>query len=582
MNRKILIRLPILLAGAGLVFVSIFAFQLGLDNDPGWGGSRYVMLLLGLGLILFGCLYWITPSVSNWFQKRAGTPAFFSQPIQQQRAPSAILTGAGLTIALLVAAYLYVWILTFGTMDQWAKGKNYYGRLTQAFQHGQVYLLDEPNPALLQLENPYDHHQRKGLDYLWDTSLYEGKYYLYWGPVPAVMGWIWSTFTTRLTLDSGLVFLFVFGIALFLTLLLRRLHLDGWISRWGMWGGIAVAIFNVPSVWLLTRPTYYEVSIAGGQFFITAGFYLYYLAFRSPSPKKLWIFLSAWMFAFAGGTRINLLPFVVIMGAVMLFHAHVKNSGKVSDSIPAFAAISIPLILTAAGLAWYNYIRFDSALEFGHRYQLTGPSLTADYGDTISTGYVLPNLYTYVFRLPELSREFSFLRVPWIRQEMWPSFIHLPEHYYYTEPVAGILFIVPIVGLAACLLAVMMWRLLNGDISFTKKPLREWSIVSWLALALFGYVAIQMLILLVFINSAMRYLVDVTPALLLLVVLFAGFYVRAFISKKYQMQFMLFAWILLTAATVIFGFLIGFTGDKNLFLNNNPALFYQLLERFSF
>lgn len=582
MKRKVLIRLPIILAGAGLVFVSIFAFQLGLDNNPAWGTAHYQTLLLGLGLILFGCLHWITPAVSNWFQKYAGAPGFFSQPVPPPRPPSASWSGAGLTLALLAAAYAYIWILTFGVMNQWTKGKNYYGRLAQAFQHGQAHLLDTPNSALLQLENPYDHRQRKGLEYLWDTSLYDGKHYLYWGPVPAAMGWVYSTLTARPTLDSALVFLFVFGVAAFSALLLRRLHLDGWLPQWVMWGGVAIAVFNVPLVWLLTRPTHYEVSIAGGQFFIMAGFYLYYLAFRQPAPQPAFLFLSSWMFALAGGTRVNTLPFIAAAGAAALFHAYVKNNRKFSDSIPAFAAVSIPLVLTAAALAWYNYIRFGSILEFGHRYQLTGPSLTANYSDIVSASYILPNLYAYVFRPPELNGAFPFLRVPWIKPNMWPFFIRLPEHYYYTEPVAGILFITPTVSFTACLLAAFLWRLLNGDVSCRIKSPPVWSPALQLALSMLGYFIIQMFILLVFINSAMRYLADVFPALLLLCVLFTGFYARNFIVQKYQMQLLSLTWGLFAVATAVFGFLIGFTGDKNLFLNNNPRLFYQLFEWFSF
>jgi hypothetical protein len=33
--------------------------------------------------------------------------------------------------------------------------------------------------------------------------------------------------------------------------------------------------------------------------------------------------------------------------------------------------------------------------------------------------------------------------------------------------------------------------------------------------------------------------------------------------------------------TVLAGFLIGFTGDKNNFLNQNPALYYRLVEWFT-
>ena len=352
---------------------------------------------------------------------------------------------------------MYVWIITIGRIDKWPSGKNYYWMLSQAFKHGQTHLLVEPNPELLKLENPYDYRQRKGLEYLWDTTLYNGKYYLYWGPVPAVLGVIVSSVTSRPVTDTGLVFFFVIGIALFSILLLRDIHKEYQPPAWVFWGGVLAAAVNIPLIWMLTRPKFYEVSISGGQFFMMVGFFAMFRAFRSGVPHKGYIAFSAVAFGLAGATRINLLPSVVFLAIVIFWQIYVVNQRKVSESIPALAAAFLPLALIACSLFWYNYDRFGSIFEFGHRYQLTGPSLTANYKDISSVKYIIPNLYTYVFRLPSLSRNFPFLTIPWIKSEMWPSFIHLPEHYYYTEPVAGIIVIVPLIGLAVLLLIRLLW-----------------------------------------------------------------------------------------------------------------------------
>ena len=101
---------------------------------------------------------------------------------------------------------------------------------------GKPHLLVEPNPELLKLENPYDYHQRRDLEYLWDTTLYNGKYYLYWGPVPAVLGVIVSSITSKPVTDTGLVFFFVIGIALFSILLLRDIYKEYQVSCLGILG----------------------------------------------------------------------------------------------------------------------------------------------------------------------------------------------------------------------------------------------------------------------------------------------------------------------------------------------------------
>jgi hypothetical protein len=72
-------------------------------------------------------------------------------------------------------------------MWAWTPYTRYYDRQADAFLAGSLSLLEKPPAELLALANPYDYHNREGLGYLWDASLYRGKYYLYWGPVPALV-----------------------------------------------------------------------------------------------------------------------------------------------------------------------------------------------------------------------------------------------------------------------------------------------------------------------------------------------------------------------------------------------------------
>jgi hypothetical protein len=605
--------LPIILGGIGLILVSIFAFQLGLDNDPGWGASRYRMLALGLGIVLFGTAYWFMPIMSMGFEdvkNRLSKSTFFQgvnkllkkmeapiqKPVQLIRDSSLAvrirssklfgwLSRNQSTIWLILLGcclvWMYVWIITIGRIDTWPSGRNYYWLLTQAFKHGQTHLLVEPNPELLKLENPYDYRQRKGLEYLWDTTLYNGKYYLYWGPVPAVLGVIVSSITSKPVTDTGWVFFFVIGIALFSVLLLRDIYKEYRLPSWVFWGGSLAAAVNIPLIWMLTRPKFYEVSISGGQFFLMTGFFAMFRAFRSDTPHKGYIAFSTIAFGLAGATRINLLPSVVFLAIVIFWRIYAINRRKIRESIPAFAVAFLPLALIACSLFWYNFNRFGSIFEFGHRYQLTGPSLTADYKDISSVKYIIPNLYTYVFRLPSLSQNFPFLTIPWIKSEMWPSFIHLPEHYYYTEPVAGIIIIIPLIGLTVLLLMRLFWLFINGELSLSgNKAGAVNSMFSWFGFSMLGYVVIQMAILLIFINSAMRYLLDISPALIVLSTMYVGYYEQSVEKNPYLIKLILCAWILASLLTVVSGFFIGFTGDKNIFLNQNPQLYYQLYNWF--
>ena len=66
-----------------------------------------------------------------------------------------------------------------GLWTTWLNRTSYYDLLATAFSHGQTALEVQPDPALLKLENLYELNSREGIPFLWDASLYKGKYYLY-------------------------------------------------------------------------------------------------------------------------------------------------------------------------------------------------------------------------------------------------------------------------------------------------------------------------------------------------------------------------------------------------------------------
>jgi hypothetical protein len=164
---------------------------------------------------------------------------------------------------------------------------------------------------------------------------------------------------------------------------------------------------------------------------------------------------------------------------------------------------------------------------------------------------------------------------------MWPFFIHPPENYYYAEPLAGLLLVVPLLGFTAVLLLRLFWRLLNGDASFGNIRYSENSMLLWFGASLLGYILIQTAVLLVFVSTSMRYLADITPALIVLSSLYVGLHIRSFEENGYWVKAIKYLWLFTALLTVIAGLLIGLTGGQNNFLNKNPQLYHQLLEWFN-
>jgi len=63
--------------------------------------------------------------------------------------------------------------------------REFYNQFTDSFVQGHVYLPTKPSPQLLALPNPYDPAANERFR-LHDASLYQGRYYMYFGAAPAL------------------------------------------------------------------------------------------------------------------------------------------------------------------------------------------------------------------------------------------------------------------------------------------------------------------------------------------------------------------------------------------------------------
>ena len=86
----------------------------------------------------------------------------------------------------LIILTVYVWLISVGTWTRWPTHWYAYDSLATSFLHGQLSLETRPDPALLALSNPYDPAARQGIPYPQDASLYNGRFYFYFGPFPAL------------------------------------------------------------------------------------------------------------------------------------------------------------------------------------------------------------------------------------------------------------------------------------------------------------------------------------------------------------------------------------------------------------
>src|SRR5579871_4598371 len=115
-----------------------------------------------------------------------------------------------------------------------APGTGYYDLLARGFANGHLYTAVDPVPELLALSDPYDPIANAPYR-VHDMSLYRGRYYLYFGPVPALTLFLpWGLITGKPLGDGRAALICVIAGYVFSLLLLRAL-LHARNIRPGVW-----------------------------------------------------------------------------------------------------------------------------------------------------------------------------------------------------------------------------------------------------------------------------------------------------------------------------------------------------------
>lgn len=333
----------------------------------------------------------------------------------------------------------------------WAADRNnmwhHYEYLTEGFLAGHTYLPVEPAPELLRLSDPYDPAANAKYR-LWDASLYRGRYYLYFGPGPAVALMLpWRIATGRMLPQRLAVAVFAAGGLAGLACLIwgiRRRHFPG-LSALAT-GGILVVAFH--AAWLpviLRRPGLWELPIVSAAACLWWALYFLWRFFDS-GGRAVWAVAVGLALALLIGCRMT---YVFGAGAVLLLLL-ASLGGAGSGGVRRWKAAAIAAaIVGAAGIALlcYNRSRFGSWLEFGQSYQLAGSEVRGVR--FFNPAYVAFNLWTYLLSPPELGPYFPFLH------GAWPD--RFPEGYVMYEAMYGALFVMP-VHLAGLVAIAWGWR----------------------------------------------------------------------------------------------------------------------------
>ena len=378
---------------------------------------------------------------------------------------------------------------------------DYYNRLVDGFLKGNLYMDVEVHPGLLS----DDLQVRLRSPFLLDANLYQGKYYLYYGVVPAALVMLPYSALTGHDLSLNAVVVLFIGLGFLAALAVfnevRRRHFPH-LSRALHVSLVALLGFGTATAFLATRGMFYEAPIAAGYAFCMAAIWASWRALDHPARALRALAVASLGLSVAVGCRPNYLfalPGLLIPG-YFVWRALRQNGIAATAAVTRVgAALLLPALVIGSALAWYNYARFGNPLEFGFRYGMNTFFWT-DF-PLASVRFVWPNLTWYYFSPPAFSPYFPFFF------PINASF--RPEGYYGDEAMHGQFAVF-------VLLVVVILLGLRRGVATRLRPLVPWLLV-------LGVVVVTSLAFMLFLTiRGNRYMVDFHASLVLGLVCVAG------------------------------------------------------------
>ncbi|MGA2580659.1 MAG: hypothetical protein ABSH24_32100 [Bryobacteraceae bacterium] len=397
---------------------------------------------------------------------------------------------AAIAVPAAVVAF-YIWTAApAGNPFEWTGVKGgYYNLLTDGFLAHHLYLKVSPVPELLKLADPFDPVANARYR-VHDMSLYQGKYYMYFGPVPVLTLFLpWRVVTRRALPEELAALIYVTAGYIFSLHLLSLLLRANGVRPGRLLGGAAAATLGLGQYGavVLRDPGVYGVAIASGYCFFAAGMYCFARLMLSGS--------SHWRLAAATGVLIGLTPGCrpqYALAALVLCLVYTLRLREARREAVWFGA---PMAICAALLLWYNFARFGNPLEFGTTYQLTADASTR--GVSLHLRNLADGLYYLLLCPPRVWDQFPFLIPGYVR----------PNPRMFVENAVGLIAISP---LAAFGLALPLWI---GRWVGRRRVTQPTGLI---LCALFGGAAAPLIFISLTGFAVGRYLLDFSPALLVI------------------------------------------------------------------
>lgn len=609
------------------ILLAVGATAIGFDNNPSWGPRRFGLVLLGTATLLMANLG-PTESAARWLirslgrtgivvrvlsmakelrlRSTAGRGVRTAEPDSSKtpvRAFSLDLSRAAVlgarntdklqlvrffapVVALIaIIVVLYVWFITVGTWTGWQERTAYYDELARAFVQGQTSLLVEPDARLMELEDPYSLAQRQGIPFLWDSSYFEGKYYLYFGPTPGVLLAIVQLLGAGRIADLHIVFLADVAILLlsvWILVWIWRRHYAGRLPYWLLLICIAFVGVALPQLWVLGSRRVHEAAVSSGAALLL-GALLAGLPFLHSGRGSSWrLAATGLLLALAVGARPSLL--LPSAALTLLVAYRLARQGGPSGALSVkLLCLLLPLLLGGALMGWYNYDRFGDVLETGYRYQLTRRE--GSWQNVFDLRYLLPNLYNYLLNSYRTLPVFPYVK-PKLGVESVPYIGVVYPHMYRPEIITGMALVAP----AHVFAVFLAWWVVCAGAAFKPRSVcaapsdegvEAHSRLRWLAGALLVTAILGALPIGAYYWAANRFMLDFMPVLAIASCLGAWAAIDRYRAGSLERVAFPALVLVLLVVSIMMALLLGISGDSLRFEKENAELFEWLTRAFT-
>ena len=321
-----------------------------------------------------------------------------------------------------VSLILFSWMCAYTSVtENYPQARQYNEYLVDAIIAGRTYLNAGNPEKMLNAERSYDNQwlekngYKRNVDWMSDWIYYKGKFYCYFGAVPALMLYVpYKLITGDYLSNHGGIFLFA-AISIILLARLWKFFVRKYMpnARFMFYLLSFLTLFFASGWFCPLRFTrFYSIVSAAGFMFVVAGILLIFESVEREKLDRSKLFFACLCLALAVGCRPTLLFASLIVPIILWKH-------KLWNRLPL---IAIPYVAVAIPMCVYNYARFGSSLDFGFNYNMTNLNAIA-YGSLNPIGKCINTIIatvSYLFSINRYSLFFPYVEcVPQHEHFFW-------------------------------------------------------------------------------------------------------------------------------------------------------------------